>query len=322
MAARWVGIETVQFVEIEPFAQKVLNKNFPNIPIHDDIKTFKADEFSGIGIVTGGYPCQPFSQAGQRRGEKDDRHLWPEMFRVIREARPVWVLAENVAGHVSMGLDDVLDDLESEGYTTQPIIIPACAKDAKHRRDRVWIVANSECNSEGSAYRSNCGFSSGGRQKQSVGEWNEMGGNSGNSSEDVADSDSNGWKEHDHLKGVSREGERTDRGKRQTFGGCSIVADSNSGFSKRENKGIFAGGNSADNGSEDVAYSDSTGFSEQWRAESIREKQFTAECGSRWSIEPDVGRVAHGVRSRVDRLRGLGNAIVPQVAFEIMRCLK
>ena len=221
LAARWVGIETVQFVEIEPYAQKVLNKNFPDIPIHDNIKTFDATKFRGIDIITGGYPCQPFSQAGKRRGEKDDRHLWPEMFRVIREARPNFVLAENVAGHVSMGLDDVLDDLESEGYTTQALIIPACAKDVKHRRDRVWIVANSERNSEGSAYRSNCGFSSGGRQKQSVGEWDEMGGNSGNSSEDVA--------------------------------------DSNSGFSKRENKGIFAGRNSADNGSEDVADSDLQG---------------------------------------------------------------
>ena len=322
LAARWVGIETVQFVEIEPFAQKVLNKNFPNIPIHDDIKTFKADEFSGIGIVTGGYPCQPFSQAGQRRGEKDDRHLWPEMFRVIREARPVWVLAENVAGHVSMGLDDVLDDLESEGYTTQPIIIPACAKDAKHRRDRVWIVANSECNSEGSAYRSNCGFSSGGRQKQSVGEWNEMGGNSGNSSEDVADSDSNGWKEHDHYKGVSREGERTDRGKRQTFGGCSIVANSNSGFSKRENKGIFAGGNAVDNGSENVADSDSKrGCSRETNREDAEDVRESSRCEKHgyWLTEPSVGRVAHGIPRRVDRLRGLGNAIVPQVAYEIMK---
>ena len=281
LAARWAGIETVQFVEIEPFAQKVLNKNFPNIPIHDDIKTFKADEFSGIGIITGGYPCQPFSQAGQRRGEKDDRHLWPEMFRVIREARPDWVLAENVAGHVSMGLDDVLDDLEGEGYTTQSIVIPACAKDAKHRRDRVWIVANSECNSEGSSHRSNIGFSSGGRQKQSISEWNEMGGNSGNSSQDVA--------------------------------------DSNSGFSKRENKGIFTGGDSADNGSQNMGNSNGTRFREQCRKKPIREKQFTAKCGSRWSSEPNVGRVAHGIPSRVDRLRGLGNSVVPQVAYEIMK---
>ena len=223
LAARWVGIETVQFVEIEPFAQKVLNKNFPNIPIHDDIKTFKADEFSGIGIVTGGYPCQPFSQAGQRRGEKDDRHLWPEMFRVIREARPDWVLAENVAGHVSMGLDDVLDDLESEGYTTQAFIIPACAKDAKHRRDRVWIVADS------------------------------------------------------NLPRPQ---------------GCKTAGNDIENRKKSINK--FVSGCDCNHES----------------------------CGSgetRWLTEPNVGRVAHGIPRRVDRLRGLGNAIVPQVAYEIMK---
>ena len=247
LAARWAGIETVQFVEIEPFAQKVLNKNFPNIPIHDDIKTFKADEFSGIGIITGGYPCQPFSQAGQRRGEKDDRHLWPEMFRVIREARPDWVLAENVAGHVSMGLDDVLDDLEGEGYTTQALIIPACAKDAKHRRDRVWIVANSKGN----------------------------------------DNFKQNGKTHTRGENVSRWQTEI----RSEFGRCS----------------------------QDVANSNGTRFCEQCRKKPIREKQFTAKCGSRWSIEPNVGRVAHGIPSRVDRLKGLGNAIVPQVAYEIMK---
>ena len=300
LAARWAGIETVQFVEIEPFAQKVLNKNFPNIPIHDDIKTFKADEFSGIGIVTGGYPCQPFSQAGQRRGEKDDRHLWPEMFRVIREARPDFVLAENVAGHVSMGLDDVLDDLESEGYTTQSIVIPACAKDAKHRRDRVWIVANSECNSEGSSHRSNIGFSSGGRQKQSISEWNEMGSNSGNSSQDVA--------------------------------------DSNSGFSKREDKGIFTGWNTADNGCQNVANSnskrgcsrktnreDATDVREPSRCEEHREGFTLSNLGGMvdgvrtWMDEPDIPRVTTGEKNRIQRLKGLGNAIVPQVAYEIMK---
>ena len=268
LAARWVGIETVQFVEIEPYAQKVLNKNFPDIPIHDNIKTFDATKFRGIDIITGGYPCQPFSQAGKRRGEKDDRHLWPEMFRVIREARPNFVLAENVAGHVSMGLDDVLDDLESEGYTTQALIIPACAKDAKHRRDRVWIVANSERNSEGSAYRSNCGFSSGGRQKQSVGEWDEMGGNSGNSSEDVADSD---------LQGSQR---------------CETSRDNIENRKESINK--FAGGCNSNN-------------------ESGRSRE------TRWLPEPSVGRVAHGISSRVDRLRGLGNSILPQVAYEIMK---
>lgn len=143
LAARWLGINTIGFCEIDPWARDVLNKNFSNIPIHDDIKTIKGDKYGSIDIITGGYPCQPFSVAGKQRGTNDDRHLWPEMLRVIQEARPTWILCENVAGHIKLGLDKVLFDLEAEGYGTQPLIIPACATDKVHRRDRVWIIANS-----------------------------------------------------------------------------------------------------------------------------------------------------------------------------------
>ena len=143
LACRWLGIETIGFCEIEPYAQRVLRKNFPGIRIFEDVRKLQADEFPRPWIITGGYPCQPFSQAGKRQGEEDDRHLWPAMFEIIRSCRPHWVLAENVAGHISMGLDEVLSDLESEDYTVQPLIIPACAVDAPHRRDRVWIVAYS-----------------------------------------------------------------------------------------------------------------------------------------------------------------------------------
>ncbi len=142
LACRWLGIETIGFCEIEPYAQRVLRKNFPGIRIFEDVRKLQTDEFPRPWIVTGGYPCQPFSQAGKRRGEEDDRHLWPAMFEIIRSCRPDWVLAENVAGHVSMGLDQVLSDLEGEDYTVQPIIVPACAVDAPHRRDRVWVIAN------------------------------------------------------------------------------------------------------------------------------------------------------------------------------------
>lgn len=145
LAARWAGIETVQFVEIDKFCQKVLAKNFKDVPIHDDIKTFK---YSGASpfILTGGVPCQPASCAGKRKGKEDDRWLWPEAFRIVSEVKPEWCLFENVAGLLSLegGLvfDNLLAELEGQGYEVWPVIIPACAVNAPHRRDRVWIVAH------------------------------------------------------------------------------------------------------------------------------------------------------------------------------------
>ena len=146
------GMQTAAFCEYDDKARKVLKKNWPDVPIFDDVRTLNKEllESRGIydiGLICGGYPCQPFSLAGERRGAEDDRHLWPEMFRLVKELRPTWVIGENVAGHITMGLDEVLADLESEGYTARPFIIPACAVDAPHRRDRVWIVANSICGS-------------------------------------------------------------------------------------------------------------------------------------------------------------------------------
>jgi len=142
------GMETVAFCEIEPYPQAVLRKNFPGVPIYDDVQTItgerlRADGIDTIDLVCGGFPCQPFSVAGKQRGKDDHRHLWPEMFRIISEVRPTWVIGENVAGFVSMALCEVSADLESIGYEVQPFIIPACAVNAPHRRDRVWIVANS-----------------------------------------------------------------------------------------------------------------------------------------------------------------------------------
>ena len=117
------------------------------MPIIEDIKNVNRDSVNEpVTLISGGPPCQPFSVAGKRRGKEDDRHLWPEMFRVIQELKPTWVLGENVAGFVNMGLDDALFDLESAGYEAQPFLIPACGVGAPHPRSRIFFVAHSKSN--------------------------------------------------------------------------------------------------------------------------------------------------------------------------------
>jgi DNA (cytosine-5)-methyltransferase 1 len=153
LAAEWAGIETVAFCERNPFCQKVLNKHWPDVPIFDDVKTLNKQvlvergiDVGKIGLISGGFPCQPWSEAAgdKARGKADERHLWPEMFRLIHEIRPTWVVGENVANFARMGLDDSLVDLESIGYKVQSFVIPACAVKAPHERKRTFIVAYSD----------------------------------------------------------------------------------------------------------------------------------------------------------------------------------
>ena len=140
-------------VEIDDFCNKVLEKHWPDVKRYRDIKELRGDELEPVDLICGGFPCQPFSAAGKRRSKEDDRYLWPEMLRVIRAVRPNWIIGENVAGIVSLALDDVLSDLESEGYACQSFIIPACAVNAPHRRDRVWIIAHARQQPEGDESR-------------------------------------------------------------------------------------------------------------------------------------------------------------------------
>jgi len=148
LAAEWMGWENVFHCEREPFAQKVLNYHFPNSKLYEDITTFDATAYAGrIDILSGGFPCQPFSAAGLRKGTEDERHLWPQMLRIIREIKPSYVLGENVRGLLnwSGGLvfEQVCTDLEAEGYEVVPLLLPAAAVNAPHRRDRIWFVAYS-----------------------------------------------------------------------------------------------------------------------------------------------------------------------------------
>lgn len=149
LAAEMAGFKTVGQCEWADYPTKVLEKHWPDVPRWRDIRTLTGENFyertglKTVDVISGGFPCQPFSVAGKRRGKEDDRYLWPEMLRVIQELRPSWVIGENVAGLVNLALDQVLSDLEGIGYACQALIIPACAVDAAHRRDRCAIVAYS-----------------------------------------------------------------------------------------------------------------------------------------------------------------------------------
>ena len=147
LAAEWAGFTNLFNCEWEEFPRKVLKHHFPNAEQYEDIKDFNATAYSGrLDILSGGFPCQPFSVAGKRKGSEDERHLWPEMLRVIGECQPRWVVGENVRGLCSWSnglvFEEVCADLEAIGFSVQSFIIPACATGAPHRRDRVWIVAH------------------------------------------------------------------------------------------------------------------------------------------------------------------------------------
>lgn len=149
LAEQMAGIEVVGLSEIEEYPVKILEKNFPNVPILKDVRKINKEtlreegiDADTINIVSGGFPCQPFSTAGKRRGKEDDRDLWPQMFRIIKEIGPDWVVGENVANFANMELDRTLSNLESEGYETRTFVLPATAVGAPHQRLRTFVVAN------------------------------------------------------------------------------------------------------------------------------------------------------------------------------------
>ena len=263
------GMKTVQFVENDPYCQKVLSKNFPGVPIHGDIKTFHYDK--PVELISGGFPCQPYSHAGEQRGKEDDRHLWEEYLRIIQSVRSRWVLGENVSGIINMELDQVLSDLASENYSCQSLVIPACAVNAPHRRDRVWIIARR----------------------------NAMG-----------NSEYNGLSTAKESRSPSSISNNSSQGENKTF--------QSKGTSGRSNIKNVAHANK-----ERIQGRKETGNLE---SEGTQRNQFSLRCsqrriGKNWSFEPELGRVANGIPSRVDRIKSLGNAVVPQIVEIIGRAI-
>ena len=171
LAAEWMGWENTFHCEFNEFGSKVLSHYWPESKHYGDITKSDFSEFRDrIDILTGGFPCQPYSAAGKRKGKDDARHLWPEMLRVIREVRPRYIVGENVYGLVTWNgglvFDEVCSDLEAEGYAVWPIVIPAAAVGAPHRRDRVWFVAYANCERRGGRERLH--YESGKEQRQPI----------------------------------------------------------------------------------------------------------------------------------------------------------
>jgi len=346
----WAGLsKPVMFCDIEPWSRKILAKHWPDVPIEEDVKVLanEPERIPECSILTAGYPCQPFSQAGKRRGEEDDRHIWPYIREIVAQKRPTWCVFENVYGHLSMGLDTVLSNLEADGYATKPFIVPACGVDAPHRRDRIWIVGYSD-NARGGTSRRTTDEK---RQATEQGWQQQSQSGISGSSADVANT----------ISEQNNEQRRVDQQRWNAVGWDEQTAQqeirqaSADSFDRRSQDVANAGrelrseGNDSELAAQEAIWSqrsisNQSGGEGRGRsadvanADSIRSQGFGSErhameqiglCRGEagwqkdfWKPEPPVGRVANGIPRRVDRLRGLGNAIVPQIAMQIGLTIK
>ena len=310
----------ILFCDTEEWCRKILAKNFPNVPIATDVKELANDPERLVpdhDILTAGYPCQPFSVAGKQKGSEDDRHIWPYILRIVAQKRPTWCVFENVYGHIALGLDKVLFDLESEGYSTRTFIVPACGVNAPHRRDRLWIIARivGDTKHNGSlATEIGRINEEDARRSQEGSEITEQSSGASRSGHDetlsrpndVAYTDGNDGRDGSSTKSQGRHSRMEHRSgsQRQPIGEPKqTLADS---VSKRLQGGAQSG--------------NACSSREERNEQSSRRSKFTD--GQNWLFEPNVGRVAHGVPRRVDRLKGLGNAIVPQIAMNIGLAIK
>ena len=284
--------KTIAFVEKDKFCQKVLQKNFPNIPIEDDVRNVKGEKYRA-NVITGGFPCQPFSVAGKRRGTDDDRFLWDETIRIVSETKPKWFIGENVEGIINiqdgMVFRQIHDDLESEGFETQSLIIPASGKGAWHQRKRVWIIG---CNEKNISNTNNIRSVRVQEPEEEIIGGSKATSNS-SSSHDVPNTGTEGLQRHNNKQQPSK----------QKLGFTSNNHDENvrnTESTRRESSFVGPGKG-------------------EFRGASAWGKQ----CESNWfeTISKLCG-VPNGVsatmdKDRANRIKSLGNSIVPQIAREI-----
>jgi DNA (cytosine-5)-methyltransferase 1 len=308
LAAEWMGWDNLFHCEWNPFGQKILNYYWPKAISYNDITQTDFTIWNGrIDVLTGGFPCQPYSQAGKRLGTDDERHLWPEMLRAIREIQPKWVVGENVLGLINWNeglvFDEVQADLEAEGYEVQPYVLPACAVNAPHRRDRIWFVA----------YAENGGCRGRESEQRSVREWKLLSG---------------------ELKGGSVGCETSGCSREQSTPDTDIKRD---GFCKKERKrrGIAKGENKQSTpdtrsirpqqSRPDGELVGDIGFSER-NAHSFRRgiwQNFPTQppiCGGDDGLPAELDGITFS-KWRAESIKAYGNAIVPQVAYQIFKSI-
>ena len=337
LAAEAAGFKTAGQCEWADYPTKVLEKHWPDVPRWRDIRTLTGESFyertglRTVDIISGGFPCQPFSFAGKRRGKEDDRYLWTEMLRVIQEIGPGWVIGENVAGIVNLALDQVLSDLENIGYACQAFIVPACAVDAAHRRDRVAIVAWNANSRNGNAWP---------KRKVERGKNAESAGICA----DVSNSDTIRC----GLWGSERERIYGDTTRNEADSGCETVANPESIGLQRKRAGweqirrtrFTEGEPQRNNHACDATSERLSDWATLQMGKSGKEQELKrpvrrpTEPGlggmadgvpswmdRYWVVEPDIPRITTNKKNLVDRLKCLGNAVYWRQFYPFFKCI-
>jgi len=307
--------ETIAFVEKDKFCQQVLKKNFKNIPIESEVRNVKGDRYAA-DIVTGGFPCQPFSVAGKRRGTDDDRYLWDETIRIIRECKPRWFIGENVEGIINIQegvvLRQVQDDLEKEGFQVQCLVIPASGIGAWHQRKRVWIVAHSNSNRDRYEIKG-----SNGEEKEIQREYREKDNTTGKPFR----ADTNVPNSNSGMRG--RWGTEQSSGTNQEWRFCTEKEKQTQHDIRSKAVGCDAihGEDVSNSNIEGLEGHELQSDNEQQRQKTSTDSS-TEEQHTWWKAQSSLCGVPNGIsyeldKSRANRIKSLGNSIVPLIAREL-----